>query len=308
MNLLYKLYNRSNLILLTIAVFSLFSCREEVIIDLEQGEQMIGIYGTITTENKKHSITLSRSTDFYASGEPEMISNAVVYIFDGTDTIRFKENPQYSGIYETVEDVAGKVGLTYYLSVEIPDKDGNNRHFYAESTINPIPEKIDSAKIRPVSFHGREIENRLKVCPYFQTINDRNINYMIKIAVNDVLITDTLTQSTFVRMLQLGGVYFNGPEMEALYTEMDFPVGVYNFNTKKTNENIKEFDKITIYMYSVEQGFRTYIQDIESSRGSNPFMGTPSNVRSNIQPAGRAVGYFYAASMIEFSFLYYLNQ
>ena len=170
--------NKSILSLLSFLSFLslLPSCREEITIDLEKGEQMIGIYGSITTELKKHSIILSRSADFYASGEPEMISNAVLSIFDGTDTIRFEENPQRPGIYETIEQVKGEVGRTYRLSADVPDKNGNMHHFFAESAILPIPEKIDSAKIRPVSFYGREIENRLKVCPYFQTIDNENIH------------------------------------------------------------------------------------------------------------------------------------
>ena len=302
MNLPYN--NRLSLIFSLFPLFCLSSCREEVVIDLESGEQMIGIYGSITTENKKHSIILSRSADFYVSGEPEMISNAVISVFDGTNTIRFEENPQHPGVYETVEAMEGKIGLTYRLSADVPDQNGNMKHFSAESTINPIPEKIDSFKIRPVSFYGREQEDRLKICPYFQTIDDRNIRYMVKIAVNDVLITDTLTECSFVRMAQLRGVYFNGPEMEELFTDMDFPVGIYTLNTTKTDENIKKYDKITIYLYSVEQDYSTFIQDVASSRGSNPFMGTPSNVRSNIQPAGRAIGYFFTASMIEYSHLY----
>ncbi len=284
----------------------LFSCTEEIIIDLESGEQMIGIYGSITTEKKKHVITLSRSADFYSPGIPEMISNASVSVFDGTNTIEFAENPQQPGVYETVEEVAGKVGLTYLLSVSLPDKDGIEKKFSAESTIRPIPERIDSARILPYTgFTGNIIENRFKICPYFQTVEDEDMNYLIKVAINDLLITDTLTEYQVLRMAKLNGLYFNGTEMEILFSEQDFPSGVYFLDTEKPDENIKLFDKVTLYLYSIDNDYRRFLQDVRSSSGNNPFMGTPSNVRSNIKPAGRALGYFYAASAVEYSFLYY---
>ncbi len=289
-----------------ILLTGLLSCTEEVVIDLEPGEQMIGIYGSITTEKKKHAIILSRSTGFYTPGTPEMVSNATVLLFDGTDTIEFAENPHQPGVYETIEAVAGQTGLTYQLSVSVQDKDGTEKHFSAESTIRPIPERIDSAKVLPYKgFTGKIIKNRFKICPFFQTIDDENMNYLIKVAINDSLITDTLTEYQVLQMAKLNGLYFNGTEMEALFSEQDFPTGIYSLDTEKPDENIQPFDKITLYLYSIDDDYRRFLQDIRSSSGSNPFMGTPSNVRSNIKPAGRALGYFYAASAVEYSFLYY---
>jgi hypothetical protein len=292
-------------ILYFILVFGLFSCTEEVTIDLESGIQIIGIYGSITTEKKKQAITLSRSTEFYASGTPEMISNATVSVFDGTNTIKFSENLEQPGVYESIEEVAGEVGITSQLSVDVLDKDGSMRHFSAESTIEPIPEQIDSVKILPYySFTGKLMDEYLKICPFFQTIADKEINYLVKVAVNDVLITDTLTQFSVIRMAELSGLYFNGWEMRLLFDEKTFPVGIYTLDINREDENIKPQDKVTLYLYSIENGYRRYIQDIKSSGGSNPFMGTPSNVRSNIKPEGKALGYFYTASVIEYSFVY----
>lgn len=295
------------LILYITILFALFSCKEDMTIDLESGEQMIGIYGSITTEKKKHTIALSKSAEFYASGDPEMISGAIVSVFDGTKTIDFEESPEYPGLYQTIDEIAGEVGLTYQLEVTIPNENGDALYFHAESKINPIPEKIDSAEILPLMFNGKIIDDYLKICPYFQTIDDSEITYMTQIAINDILVTDTLTECSIMRMRNLSGIYFNGPEMQLLYGEDNFPSGIYTLDLTKEDENIRPFDKISIYLYSIEDDYRKYMQDIANSSGSNPFMGTPSNVRSNIQPAGKAIGYFYAASMIEYSF-YYANE
>jgi len=292
-------------VLYTILLLISFSCKEEVVIDLESGDRMIGIYGSITTEKKKHAVTISRSMDFYLSGEPEMVSNAVVSLFDGTNTIEFAENPQQRGVYETIEEFAGEVGVTYKLSVDITEKNGSKKHFSAENTIRPIPEQIDSAKILPVyTFTGKERENRLKICPYFQSIADRDMNYLIKIAINDALIADTITRYPIMRMAELSGLYFNGPEMKLIFNDLNFPIGVYNLNTEKPDENIQTSDKVTIFMYSIDNEYRRFIQDIRNSSGSNPMWGTPTNVRSNIEPAGKALGFFYTASVIEYSFVY----
>jgi hypothetical protein len=281
----------------------LFSCTEEIVIDLETGERMIGVYGSITTEKKKHTITISRSMDFYTLGAPDMVSGANVSVFDGTNTIAFAENPEHAGVYETIEEIAGEVGRTYQLSVSFRDNDGSKKHFSAESTLRPIPEKIDSAKILPYSFYGITVEDHFKICPYFQSIADKDMTYMVKIAINDVLITDTVTKSSFIRMMDLNGLYFNGPEMNLIYSDDNFPVGIYVLDAKNENAAIAPFDKFTIYLYSIENEYRRFIQDIRNSGGSSPFGGTPTNVRSNIKPAGKALGFFYTAAVIEYSFI-----
>jgi hypothetical protein len=274
------------------------------LINLESGEQITGIYGSVTTEMKKQTVTLSRTMGFYDSGYPEMISGATVTVSDGENTFEYVETEETPGLYESKELFAGVIGNTYRLSVSIPDPEGNIQHLTAESTIREIPEKIDSAKIVPARFNGKIIDDYYNICPYFQTLPDDETVYLTKIAINDILITDTLSEYSTRRMMNLSGIYFNGWEMELLFGKDNFPSGMYSLDITKPDENIQPSDKITIFLYSIDNDYRKYIQDIESSTGSNPFMGTPSNVRSNIEPAGKAVGYFYAASMIEYSFTY----
>jgi hypothetical protein len=285
-------------------VLSFFSCTKEVVIDLESGEQMVGIYGSVTNEMKKQSVTLSRSMGFYDSGQPEMISGAIVTVSDGNTVFEYEENSENPGLYESKEPFAGEIGHTYRLSVSIPNSDGSLSHLSATSTMKDIPEKIDSAQIVPVKFNGKIIDDYYKVSPFFQTLADNETVYLTKIAINDMLITDTLSEYSTTNMMNLSGMYFNGSEMEFLFGPDNFPSGMYTLNATKPDENIQPLDKITIFIYSIDDDYRRYIQEIRSSAGSNPFMGTPSNVRTNIYPAGKAVGYFYAASMIRFSFMY----
>ena len=50
--------------------------------------------------------------------------------------------------------------------------------------------------------------------------------------------------------------------------------------------------------------FHKYISDINSNFGSNPMMGMPYNVSTNIYPEGKAVGFFEAYSSVNTSIIY----
>ena len=67
---------------------------------------------------------------------------------------------------------------------------------------------------------------------------------------------------------------------------------------------IEESDEITVYLYSTTPEFATYYNDVLFSFGSNPMMGTPYNVSTNIQPYGKAVGFFEALSVVSASIIY----
>ncbi len=95
---------------LIILLFSfLYSCTEPIEIKPADGPQMVGIFGSITNEHKKHTVELSRTRDFYSTASPEMSSNAEVRLTDGIDTIYYEETEK-AGIYQTIDEVAGVVG------------------------------------------------------------------------------------------------------------------------------------------------------------------------------------------------------
>ena len=118
-------------LLILVTSFMMTSCIEDFRIDTEDGKHLIGINGYITNEYKKHQIVISKTTDFYSEEDAEMISGAEVLIHDGVDTIYFEETDR-KGYYETIDSVAGVVGKTYYLSVNIIDEDGLH-NFYSQS-------------------------------------------------------------------------------------------------------------------------------------------------------------------------------
>lgn len=280
------------------AFFGLVSCTEKMKIEPQEGDQLVGISGSITDEYKKQEVIISRTESFYG-GEPVMISNATVYVTDGPDTVWYEESEK-SGYYLSKDDFAGQPNHTYYLSVDFSDHNGSH-HYYAQSTMNENVDCIDSIIVKPWIFNGIEYKDMLGVYPYFQTTDDPNTYYMARIRVNDRLIGgDTLTKCELIEMMGYAGIYFNGPYMVEIAGE--FPI--YGLNQKKPEEYVNPGDTVTLDLWSIPQFYAGYIVDISSNTGTNPMMGTPSNVRTNIYPEGEAVGCFHASSLRQCSVIY----
>ena len=302
-----------------ITSFLMTSCIEDFRIDTENGEHLVGINGYFTNEYKKHQIVISKTTDFYSEEDAEMISGAEVFIHDGVDTIYFEETDR-KGYYETIDSVAGVAGRTYYLSVNIVDEDGLH-NYYSQSTMKGNISKIDSMVVKEVendfasNFMGIASYTTTSLYPYFQTVDDPETNYLINIIVNDSIAKEeSFLRYSTLSLQHLAGMYFNGPEMVSMIGEQS----VHTFKTTQGyfdedniyffdmnySPNVTEGDKVTLCIYSVTPEFVTYKNDINSSFGSNPMMGMPYNVATNIYPGGTAVGFFEALSVTKGSFIY----
>ena len=299
--------------------FLMTSCIDDFRIDTEDGKHLVGINGYFTNEYKKHQIVISKTTDFYSEEDAEMISGAEVFIHDGADTIYFKETDR-NGYYETIDSVAGVVGKTYYLSVNIIDEEGLH-HYYSQSTMRENISQIDSMVVKEIenTFANNFMENvyitTTNLFPYFQSIDNPDASYLINIIVNDTAVmNDSFLSCNSLSLQHLSGMYFNGPEMVSMIGEQS----VHTFKTTQTyydNDSIyiydmnyypivEKGDKVTLCIYSATPEFITYKNDIMSSFGSNPMMGMPYNVATNIYPGGTAVGFFEALSVTKGSIIY----
>ena len=295
-------------ILLILFATLLTSCLDPIEIDPQDGPKLIGINGHITNEYKKHQIVISKTTDFYSDSEAEMVSDAEVFIYDGFDTIRFKET-ENQGYYETIDSVAGVIGRTYNLHVKMIGEDGE-QSFYAQSTMRDNVEKIDSLKIKEVILGEIDIPGTLGLYPYFLSLADPRTSYLINVAVNDTLKHQSLIRCQSFSLAGLSGAYLNSPEMVALVGEQPiyYFFGKMSINPEtgsiEFKESLNKGDKITMFMYSITPDFSKYISDINSNFGSNPMMGMPYNVSTNIYPEGKAVGFFEATSVITSEVIY----
>ena len=287
-----------NTLIILSAIIILTACTEKMRIDTQEGERLVGVSASITDEYKKQEVILSRTEPFYG-GNPEMISNATVFVVDGADTIWFEES-ENPGHYLSVNEFAGQPDHTYHLSIDFVDEDGD-QHFYADSKMNENVECIDSIKIKPWVFNSLEVKDMLGIYPYFQTTDNPKTYYMTRIEINGELVGgDTLTKCDLFESLGYAGIYFNGPFMVSIAGE--FPI--YGLNQNDSLQVVHHGDTITMDLWSIPGFYAHYIADIASSTGSNPMMGTPTNVRTNIFPEGKAVGCFHASSLRQCSVIY----
>ncbi len=288
---------KNTLIILSAIIF-LTACTEKMRIDTQEGTRLVGVSASITDEYKKQEVILSRTEPFYG-GNPEMISNAIVFVVDGVDTIEYEESEK-PGYYYSVNEFAGQTHHRYRLSIDFTDDEGD-QHFYAESEMNENVEQIDSIKIKPWKFNSLEVKNYLGIYPYFQTCSDPNVYYMARLRINDTLVGgDTLTKCELFSTAGYSGIYFNGPLMVMIGGE--FPI--YGLNQRDSLEVLHKNDTVTLDLWSIPSDYAYYITQIASSTGTNPMMGTPSNVLTNIYPEGKAVGCFHASSLRQCSVIY----
>ena len=280
------------------AIICLTACTERMTINVQEGERLVGVSGSITDEYKHHEVILSYTEDFYG-GAPEMISDAVVYVLDDADTMWFEETEK-PGYYQSVNEFAGQTNHSYHLSIDFTNEDGS-QHFYADSKMNINVDCIDSIRVKPYVFNALEVPDYLGVYPYFWTTDDPNTYYMARVRINNELVGgDTLTKCELFETYGFAGIYFNGDLMVMLAGE--FPI--YGLNQKDSLEVVHRGDTVTMDLWSIPRDYAHYIYEIATSAGTNPMMGTPYNVRTNIYPEGKAVGCFHASSLRQCSVIY----
>lgn len=278
-----------------VALIAVASCTEDIRIDLEEGKPMIGVEASFTNELKHHEAILSYTADFYNEDEIEMVSGATVFVTDGVDTVYFHENTEFKGHYFS-DLAAGNKNTLYRLCIDVPQPDGSILQVFSESLIPDNVESIDSLVLKPFNgendsiptvFLGDTIE---WLYPYFQSLPDPSIVYMPVLAINDSILSDTLTERMTIPMGGYAGFYINGPEM--LLNSKEIPIGYFRKSTLHVG------DTIHANLYSISSEYIYFVYSVVSSSGSNPMMGAPANVKTNIQPEGEAVGWFYTASVV----------
>ena len=285
-------------LLYLIPLLLLFSCTEDIAIDLEEGNPLIGVEGSITDEFKRHVVVLSYTADFYNSDEIEYITGARVVVTDGVDTIPYLEQKDRPGHYLT-DSVAGKKKTLYTLLVDVPDEVEGFKRLFAESYMADNVDEIDSLvlKTNPM-FPGLPMWDTIfMLYPYFQSLPDPSIVYMIKVTEDTIPQNDTLLQINCIPMAGYAGYYVNGPEM--LEHTSEIPVSMIMAS------ELYDGKKIRLDLFSIPYEYMLFIYNVKLAMGSNPMMGPPTNVMTNIQPSGTAVGFFYAASVVSKEIIYH---
>ena len=158
-------------------------------------------------------------------------------------------------------------------------------------------DRIDSLVLKPYNglndsvptvFFGDTVEF---LYPYFQSLMDSTIVYMPMISKNDTLLTDSLSDMRMViPMAGYAGYYVNGPEMQMANKE----IPIYYFRKSQ----LRIGDAVRVDLFSIGADYIYFYYSLMMSTGSNPMLGAPANVSTNIQPEGLAVGWFMTASVV----------
>ena len=281
------------------------ACTEDIIIDIEEGRPMVGVEAYFSDELKQHETILSYTADFYNKDDIQMISGATVFVTDGTDTIQYIEDQENKGHYLT-EMVAGKKNTLYRLCVDVPELDGEVTHLFSECLVPDNVDCIDSLIIKPFNGGNDSVPTVLFgdtiewVFPYFQSLPDPNIVYLPVIFKNDTVVNDSLAQQMTIPVGGYAGYYINGPEMQAANKE----IPVFYFSKKK----LKDGDRIRLDLRSIQPEYLYFYYTAMMSTGSNPMLGAPANVNTNIQPTDKAVGWFFTASTVSIETTFIDNQ
>jgi hypothetical protein len=107
--------------LLGFAAF-LVSCEQTVHLDMDQTPSKIVIEGFVTDQADHNYVKVSRTNDFYSSGNTPRVTDATVMVEDNEGTIfNFShysgDSPDSAGLYFPETPFAGVAGRTYKLTV-----------------------------------------------------------------------------------------------------------------------------------------------------------------------------------------------
>lgn len=281
-----KIYN-----LLILLVLFVSSCTQDIQIDLGKSTPELVVEGVITNEAKVHTIYLKKTGDYFMNRPVEMVSGALVKLFDGKDTIVLSENPVNKGEYETPDHYAGVAGRIYQLLISgiDVDADGVKEQYSASSGMAALA-PVDSISVVKKGMFRQDIwEIKLSI----QDLPNVQNFYMSRVYKNDTCVTDSISEWGISNDEFFDGKYLHNETIMFL-------------QSNKIDERLKNGDVVGLEVCAISEDYMKYISEVgEEFRGRNPlFGGQPANIRTNVKriyplsPDGKGGrGYFAAYSV-----------
>ena len=269
--------NIKNLFFIAVAILFLVSCTERIDIELDTTYSRLVIEGQVTTDTTAHWVNLSWSTDYYNPAKPEGVSNAIVTIYDGFETIALEESETQAGLYETDPDFFGVIGRNYFLNVDLAEPINEISNYTASCELKYVTPVDSIALSYRDRFHAWEVNI------FAQDPPDVDF-YTFNIIKNNILITDTINKVGITDDRFFNGSYTNG-------------VPVYFLSDDDPVEEVFPGDTITLQMSGITKEYYQFIVDVqtETFNFSNPlFSGPPANISTNLSEG--AIGFFTAFS------------
>lgn len=253
----------------------LFSCQEEIDLELNDSFTRLVVEGKITTDSIEQKVVLSTTSSYFSNEEAPRVTGAQVSVSDGNQIFAFVENPNNLGSYYSQEKFKGIPGATYELRIDNADLgDGNGPQSYSATDVMKTPMYVDSVKAIYIDdYFGRK---GYRIFGFAQESPTPGDFYIWKYYINNVLVTDTLSEVTFASDELVNGSYVSNLEVGFLSLEEGKPGDTLSVETNCVSESYFSF-------------FVSFLSETRWSGGGG-FSGPPANVETNMNNG--AVGFF----------------
>ncbi|PLX02251.1 MAG: hypothetical protein C0595_11725 [Marinilabiliales bacterium] len=262
------LLNISYIIILTV-VFS--SCTEKIDINLDKSESALVVEGAVSEINGQQRIKLSKTAEYFSNQAPTAVSNALVTIDDGTESVALSESELKNGYYYFPDEYSGVVGKTYTLNINLENEIAGKKEYTAQTTIPPLSDDIDSIAV--------EWNSRFEawLIKFYATDPPRKDYYMFNGMKNGELITDSIQNVNISDDRLYNGNYTYG--IAVMFLDGD---------------KLEPGDIFTLVLSNITEEYANFVTEVQTeiSPGIPLFSGPPANVSSNI--SNGALGWFTA--------------
>jgi len=262
------------------------SCTERIDIDLETSDSKLIVYGSITTDTMSHCVRLIQSVPYYSPTPPPPVSNATVYIMEGSTRIDLTEDTNNPGYYYTAPNVFGKSATTYTLYIENVNISGISS-FRAETQMPTLLEGYQTNYLDSINVSYNKNWDGWVVNGFAKEPQNMRNYYMFRVKINDILYSDSLTNLVLV-----DDKFFNGNNTEG---------AAFYFIPEK--DTLKVGSKVTLELCAITKDYFQYLNEtLTASRPQFPlFSPPPANPRTNVNNG--ALGYFTAYAIIRASYV-----
>jgi Domain of unknown function (DUF4249) len=262
---------------LVFLAFMFWSCEKTVLLDLDQSPSKIVIEGLVTNQPGYQFVKVTRTVDFYESGETPRIADATVLVRDDLGnqfsyTHNPNNHPDSAGFYLPVIPFLGTVNRTYYLSVNV-----NGEQYEASDKLYGVT-SIDSLEYRLNKDEQDDPKDKGKfyeVLMYAKEPQETDDYYLFKFFRNDSLV-----------LYNPSDIYFSddktlGEEINGIPSPVFYAAG----------------DTARVEMYSLSRTGYVFYNDLFNliNNDGGMFSPPPANSRTNL--SNGALGFFQVSSV-----------
>jgi hypothetical protein len=264
-------------IILIFTALVFWSCEKTVFLDLDQTPSKIVIEGLVTNQPGYQFVKVTRTVDFYETGETPRITDATVLVEDdlGNQFVYIhnpNNHPDSTGYYLPVIPFVGESDRTYYLTVDVNGEQYEaSDKLYDVTAIDSLEYQVNIDEEDDPKDDGKFYE----VLMYAKEPQETNDYYLFKFFRNDSLV-----------LYNPSDIYFSddktlGEEINGVPSPVFYAPG----------------DSARVEMYSLSRTGYVFYNDLFNliNNDGGMFSPPPANSRTNL--SNGALGFFQVSSV-----------